>query len=453
MFGFPPGTIFHPLELIQRDPASGREERWVPRGRETWERIRITSTPECRGVFEVRRISSEECVRTRLENVKNALRNLLGTTAIPLLMPDIRSGKPFARSVSVLRRSEKFLVTPLTRSAVTEEEIRRAIIGVQEAVCAGSSWILTTASGSIQMAESPLHREVKELGDRLIDALRGMGAIIAADLHAEGAESICICLKHDHGSERSIDMGVRDPEYALQQFLHQNNLTDMQERIASIAGLERIIWLLEALDEGKMISTFIVGGADAQYNEQRMRMVSTREQAHHIFSEVQRQSREDVSFLEWFLDEFQATTRFFTRHNAEGVNFGHRVFGLCTPARADFIADARKSTERMSREENNRYYLQRMKEDDAVINAKIKQCLHDHLPRGGVAVLILGDFHFYHGFHNPLQSPTEDAVEQILQESGADVAIAKDEKMPHVRLIVVEDKAGSDLRFLQWHKK
>ncbi|MDO8468340.1 MAG: hypothetical protein Q7S29_01105, partial [Candidatus Peribacter sp.] len=288
---------------------------------------------------------------------------------------------------------------------------------------------------------------VREMGDRLIVELSKHGQIVA-DLQAEGAKRICVCLKQNHGDDEKLphnSLFVTPRE--VRTFLeHQTALFHLQETIERIVGLERMQFFSEQhLRDGtswRDKSDLIQENPKRWEQVLRRLVVGNDSNATHstrLFAEIivlmtkgeneqakiiLRDSSREGGFMEWV--------------TARGSNIDHQIHGLNLPQNFDRIAQLliQMDPQNIDREAYNRsldqVFVSWFERLHPYLVAQLNNCIqHEE-----VGVVVLGGAHFRSGvmWHS-----------EIMYGKKVEDYFEKKASLADMRLIVVDPRGFADL--------
>jgi len=292
---------------------------------------------------------------------------------------------------------------------------------------------------------------VREMGDRLIVELSKHGQVVA-DLQAEGAKRICVCLKQHHTDNEINPMDPKSLSIReIRAFLgHQNSIFRLQQIITSIVGLQKIQFFIEGLSRDgvswqksvtaiqnhteqflQVLRKYVTGTEDnACFPEETLQEITSffeRGEFERVARELRICSGEQ-SYVEW--------------STVQQNNLSGRVHGLGLPAE-----ESRRSQEQLR---DTIRKTAKLDCDDATFERLIHQPLADWFDNlhpflmselngriDEVGVVVLGAKHFRSGL---IMGDNE-----VVQGKKVEDYYERQNNLRDLRLIVVEPRHLADL--------
>ncbi len=325
----------------------GGVELWFPKGQELsqqeWLRVKAQRNAQTIRVAEVELLTVrvQRCVEQMRKGFGGMLKSLFGarTPETTLHIPGT-NGKMSDRTAIVSEGLRPAYLIQNTAPAVTEQSIRACIANILTLEPLGDQWLLET-DGLPKRALSPLHREMKEKSDEIIDALRHFGSIVY-DRCPDFIEQVCVLFKNVHGSVSMIQDAARTPAYALSFVRQHNAIVAAMRHIGKMAGKNLHLFLegMYAGEEDNIVGNYAQSVLDTNVTmEQAAQNVEKDPSAaHRMFTHMatcmeKDRSDEQVQLMAGLFDHLIGETRFLLEWVRSGVDLKGRVHGMATMRR------------------------------------------------------------------------------------------------------------------------
>jgi len=428
---FPQHLVFH-QDAVRETDANGNEHIWIPTSVEDtqWQRM------STRAQAEIVELGEINALAVRLQNYKESKRNLfralLNRAAETVDAPIGRDGARVP--VEVIGKSRTALLVWAREAGITlsERQIAEAFPQNDNATQLSDAWTLETELSEAVPQLSPLQREMKMLGDTICEQIQEFGEVVA-DINAEGAEKICICLRQNHGDLDMLRSELtKNTDLAQAFFSHQNAIVDLQRLIVAICGFDKTRFFLERIPDDPRTYSLIqqqylkffdsVSPEDyrqqtgfdhppSRYEHESMRAASDKNFLDSLLCELLphlNSSAQDAALL----DHFSGEMRFINLCAVEGKKIGDRVNGLSSDERIQILTmqdDVERHLHELSpsnhKESSKQELRQKLIQIKNQENETMSRVICDRIQQGEVGIVILGAFHFRSGFGNTSYFP------------------------------------------------